>query len=161
MNSEVPPNPRLSLARKFARTVAVASLGLLLLAVSAQAQSLPGFQAPAKPKTQEEPANLRAARGAAPMTHLYSHLKVDEAKLKRLGPLTRDEMQRRQDKFRQIGIVRQFQKPIDPLSDSAVYIMREGDVRVSGVVSDEAAAVRVQFGGMSLPAGARVFVYPQ
>ena len=55
--------------------------------------------------------------------------------------------------------MRSLAVPLDPLSDSARYTVAEGDVRVAGVASEGALAIRVQFKGMSLPVGARVFVY--
>ena len=55
--------------------------------------------------------------------------------------------------------MRNLQTPLDPLSDSTLYTVAEGYIRVAGVTSEGAVAVRVQFKDMSLPPGARVFVY--
>ena len=55
--------------------------------------------------------------------------------------------------------MRDLATPLDALSDTALYTVAEGEIRVGGVVSEGAVAVRVQFKDMSLPPGARVFVY--
>ena len=142
------------------RVLAIVALGILLVTCSAYGQSVPGFQALYKPKVKDEPIATKAGRGEAPLAKLYSHLKVDSAKVKRLGQLARTEKQtKRREKFLRIGIVRPLQTALDPFSDSARYSVKEGDVRVAGVVSDGAVAIRVHFKGMSLPPGARVFVY--
>jgi outer membrane protein assembly factor BamB len=91
---------------------------------------------------------------------MYGHLKLDSTKTKRLGPLTGSEEKRKKgDKFLQIGVVRSLETPLDAISDSTLYTVAEGYIRVAGVASEGAVAVRVQFKDMSLPPGARVFVY--
>ena len=134
---------------------------VLLFASSAFGQSIPGFQAPDKPKLKDDtPVAVKAARGEVPFSRIYGHLKAGSAQTKRLGPVTRTEQKRkRDDKFLRIGIVRSLETPLDPLLDSALYTVTEGDIRVAGIVSERAVAVRVQFQDMSLPPGARVFVY--
>lgn len=137
------------------------AITLLFLAASAYGQSVPGLQAPDKPKVKDDtPVAVKAARGEVPFSRIHKHLKANSKKTKRLGPLSRSEQKKKNDgKFLHIGVVRPFVTPLDPLSDSSLYSLAEGDIRVAGVVSEGAVAVRVQFKDMSLPAGARVFVY--
>ncbi|HEU4510023.1 MAG TPA: PQQ-binding-like beta-propeller repeat protein [Pyrinomonadaceae bacterium] len=154
-------NPRLSWLRaKISRALPLAIL-VFCLAASAYGQSIPGFQAPDKPKVKDDtPTAVKAARGEVPFGQMYGHLKLDSAKTKRLGPLSEKQKKRKEgDKFLQIGVVRPLTTPLDALSDSTLYTVAEGYLRVAGVVSEGAVAVRVQFKDMSLPAGARVFVY--
>ncbi|HKY41846.1 MAG TPA: PQQ-binding-like beta-propeller repeat protein [Pyrinomonadaceae bacterium] len=134
---------------------------LLFVAGSAYGQSIPGFQAPDKPPVKDDtPAGIKAARGEVPFNRMYGHLKLDSTKTKRLGQLSRSEKQKKKgDKVLRTGVVRPLTMPLDPVSDSALYTVAEGYIRVAGVVSEGAVAVRVQFKDMSLPPGARVFVY--
>lgn len=136
-------------------------LSVLLLASSAYGQSSPGLQAPNKPKVKDDtPVAAKALRGEAPFNRMYGHLKLDSKKIKRLGELSRKEQKsKKDDKVLRTGVVRSLETPLDPLSDSALYTVAEGDIRVAGVVSEGAVAIRVQFKDMSLPPGARVFVY--
>src|SRR5947207_7364993 len=141
--------------------VVFVAVGLLLLTASAYGQSVPGFQAPDKPKVKDEtPGAVKAARGEVPLSKMYGHLKADAAKTRRLGALNPSQQKSKKDnKFLRTGVVRSLDTPIDPLTDSALYTVAEGDVRIASVVSDGAVALRIHFKGMSLPAGARVFVY--
>ncbi len=133
---------------------------VLFLAGSAYGQSAPGFQAPDKPKVKDEtPAAVKAARGEVPFNRMYGHLKLGAAKTKRLGQLSLSEQEKKDQKLLQIGVVRSLEKPLDPLSDSELYTVTEGYIRIAGIVSEGAVGVRVQFKDMSLPPGARVFVY--
>ena len=140
---------------------AIILFGILFFAGSAYGQSAPGFQAPDKPKVKDDtPAAVKAARGEVPFGRKYGHLRLDSAKTKRLGRLAPGEQDKKKDtKFLSIGVVRSLDTPLDPLADSEVYTVTEGYIRVAGVVSEGAVAVRVQFKDMSLPAGSRVFVY--
>ena len=133
----------------------------LFLACSAYGQSVPGLQAPDKPKVKDETPNaVKAARGEVPFSRMYGHLKLDSTKTKRLGRLSKSEQKGKKDsKFLRIGVVRSLPTPLDALSDTALYTVAEGYIHVGGVVSEGAVAVRVQFKDMSLPPGARVFVY--
>ena len=133
----------------------------MFLAGSAYGQSIPGFQAPEKPKVQDDtPTAVKAARGEVPFGRMYGHLKLDSTKTKRLGQLTPvEQKKKKREKFLRIGVVRPLETPLDAISDSALYTVAEGYIRVAGVVSEGAVAVRVQFKDMSLPPGARVFVY--
>src|SRR5947209_8027276 len=123
--------------------LALAAISLSLFASTVSAQSLPGYQAPQKPATKDDtPIALKAARGEVPLSKVYGHLKVDAEKVKHLGQLNAAEQKRKQnDKFLRIGVVRTLPTPLDPLSDSVLYTVNEGDVRVAGVVSDAAVAV--------------------
>ncbi|HYX27943.1 MAG TPA: pre-peptidase C-terminal domain-containing protein, partial [Pyrinomonadaceae bacterium] len=56
-------------------------------------------------------------------------------------------------------MVRQFDAPLDPMTDSALYQLAEGEVRVAAVIAEGSLRTRLHFVEMSLPAGARVFVY--
>ncbi len=140
---------------------AIIFFSLLLLASAAYGQSVPGFQAPNKPKVKDDtPSAVKAVRGEVPFTGKYGHLKLGTGKIKRLGALNPSEEKRKKDqKYLRIGVVRSLDTPLDPLSDSELYTVSEGYIRVAGVSSEGAVAVRVQFKDMSLPAGARVFVY--
>lgn len=141
-------------------TPAAAVLLSLCFAVTSRSQSMPGYRAPAKPKDQT-PVSVKAARGEAPLSKLYGHLKADAAKAKRLAPLKSAELPKKskEDKLHQIGIVRDLANSLNPLTDSAVYTVKEGEVRVATIVSEGARKLRVQFNDFSLPSGARVFVY--
>jgi PQQ-like domain len=151
--------PRLSWLRAIPPTTVFFSL--LFLACSAYGQSVPGFQAPDKPKVKDDtPVAVKAARGEVPFNRMYGHLRLDSAKTKRLGPLSPNEQKRKKgDKFLRTGVVRSLATPLDPLSDSALYPVAEGYIHVGGVVSEGAVSVRVQFKDMALPPGGRVFVY--
>ena len=155
----------LSVLRRYisAKSWLVVSL-LVLFGPSIYAQSVPGFQAPDKPTAGLElpvlPIQTRAARGEAPLSRIYDYLKVEPAKIRRLPALTPAEMRMDpSEKVLRIGVVRSLSRPIDPLTDSPPYRLVEGDVRVMGIVSEGALYTRVHFSGMSLPPGARVFVY--
>ena len=155
-------HPRLSyLCAATAR--AIVFFSVLLFAVSAFGQSMPGFQAPEKPKVKDTtPTTVKAARGEVPFNQMYGHLKPGATKIKRLGQLTPTEQKKKKDdKVLRIGIVRSLATPLDPLADSELYPVNEGYIRVAGIVSEGAAGVRVQFKDMALPPGARVFVYSQ
>ncbi len=139
-----------------------AALGFLLLcfAVTSRSQSMPGYQAPAKPKPVETvPVEIKAQRGQAPLRKFYGQLKADASKTIYLRPLTEREKRQKPEKFLQIGIVRSLPRPLNLLTDSASYTVPEGDVHVASVVSEGALYTRVNFRRMSLPAGARIFVY--
>ena len=140
---------------------AIIFFSVLFLAGSAYGQSVPGFQAPDKPKVKDDtPIAVKAARGEVPFSRMDGHLKLNPAQTKRLGRISPSEQKKKKDgKFLRIGVVRPFVTPLNPLSDSAHYTVAEGDIRVAGVVSEGAVAVRVEFKEMSLPPGARVFVY--
>ena len=135
----------------------------LFIAASTYGQSLPGFQAPDKPKLKDDtPVAAKAARGEVPFNRIYGHLKVGSTKTKRLGRLTPNEEKKtkqKDEKFLRIGVVRHLAKPLDAIADSTLYTVTEGDIRVAGVASEGAVAIRVQFKDMALPPGARVFVY--
>ena len=145
--------------------LAIVFLSVLVFASAAYGQSLPGLKAPEKPKINDDTPNaVKAERGEVPFNRLYGHLKLDSKKVQRLGRLDPSELKKDLkkkpgEKKERIGIVRPLLTPLDPLSDSAIYPVTEGYIRVAGIVSEGAVAVRVQFNEMSLPAGARVFVY--
>ncbi len=157
--------PRLlSLRGKRSLIFSIASLCLLVFVPGIQAQqlSVPGLQSPAEKKSakQELPSRIRAARGEAPLGRLYDNLKVEPLKIRRLPALEAREMEKEATSKRmRVGTVRAFQRPLDVSSDSALYRVAEGEVRVMGIVSEGALYTRVHFSHMSLPKGARVFVY--
>jgi hypothetical protein len=136
-------------------------LYLLALAPVGYTQSVPGLQAPDKPTSFEAPVQIRAARGQAPFNRIYDYLKVEPSRLNRLPALTAAEMKlpKSNEKILQVGVVRQLGKALNPLNEGSTYRLVEGDVHVMGIVSEGALFTRVHFSGMSLPAGARVFVY--
>jgi hypothetical protein len=137
---------------------------LLSAGVSAQQLSVPGIPGPAEPKIksqQDTPIQIRAARGEAPVGRLYGNVKADSSKLRRLPALSQRAVREEASTLKRlrVGTVRAFQRPLDLSSDSALYRVTEGEVRVMGVVSEGALYTRVHFTGMALPEGARVFVY--
>ena len=155
-------SPHVSAPRRLRFIPRTAALPLLmLLAASVQAQSAPGFNSPEKPKpTTEVSVQVKAARGEAPLGRLYSQLKVEPAKVERLPALTAREKQKESsEKLLRIGVVRPLDRRLSPLPDGSFYKIAEGNVRVMGIVSEGALYTRVHFTGMSLPDGARVFVY--
>lgn len=143
------------------------SLGLLFFLAafnqSIQAQQVSGIQSPVAKKElagQELSARARATRGQAPLNRLYDYVKVAPSKVRRLPTLIRREVQEEgSEKRLKIGEVRAFPQPVKVSTDSTLYRIAEGDVRVMGVVTEGARYTRVHFTGMALPAGARVFVY--
>jgi Calx-beta domain/Bacterial pre-peptidase C-terminal domain len=150
--------------RATVRTSALLLITVVVLAgaQSINAQSMPGFQAPEKPLSPEQllPESIKAARGLAPLSRLYGHLIVDVKKARRLPRLDPSEQKKVvSEKLMRIGIVRPLPIALNPLTDSEIYSVPEGDVRVSAVVSEGALYTRVHFQNMSLRKGARVFVY--
>ena len=142
-------------------TAAAAVLLSLCFAVTSRSQSMPGYQAPAKPKAADNVSVAeKAKRGEVPLSKLYSHLKADPSKTNRLPPIKPRDRQQRLEKRLQVGVVRTLPSPLNPLSDSVSYTVAEGEVRVASIVSEGALYTRIQFKDFSLPAGARVFVYP-
>jgi len=135
-------------------------IGLILFCASlvALGQSMPGYQAPAKPATKE---NLRekAARGEAPLNQLYSNLDVESKKVKRLAPLSARERNKRSEKVLSIGVVRQLMSPLKLTAEATRHQVAEGDLLLAAIVSPGARRLRVHFQNMALPPGARVFVY--
>jgi hypothetical protein len=124
-------------------------------------QSVPGFQAPITPKSLDNtPLSVKAERGQAPLSRLYGHLIMDASKVRRLPALDLSEQKKSvDDKLLRIGVVRPLSLPLNPLTDSTAYTVAEGEVNVSAVTTEGALYTRVHFQGMSLPPGARVFVY--
>ena len=151
--------------RFIARTLGALGFCLLPLAPAIQAQSVRGLQAPEKTTAAIElPVQVRAARGEAPLSRLYDYLKVEPAKIKQLPALSDREKTTNDlsEKILRIGVVRPFDRALNPLNDGPLYRLSDGnagDVRVLGVVSPGALYTRVHFSAMSLPPGARVFVY--
>jgi Tol biopolymer transport system component len=140
---------------------AAAAFLLLCFAVTARSQSMPGYQAPTKPKDQT-PSSLKAARGEAPLAKLYGHLRPDASRVKRLpllDPNSIPKQERPLEKILNIGVVRALASDLNPMTDSAMYPVVEGYVRVAAVTSPGAVAMRLHFQDFSIPAGARVFVY--
>jgi hypothetical protein len=124
-------------------------------------QSMPGFQAPNKPKALDTtPLSVKAERGQAPLSLLYGHLVMDAKKVRRL-PALDPSLQKRilNEKLLRVGVVRPLQLPLNPLTDSTAYSVAEGEVNVSAVTTEGALYTRVHFKNMALPPGARVFVY--
>jgi len=141
------------------RTFVVIAAFVLLGLRSVSGQSMPGFQAREKPIVKEN-ILLKAARGQAPLITLYGNLNAEPSKVKRLPSLDlRESNKQKFEKLLRIGVVRQLGLPLNPISDSAFYRLAEGEVRVAAIVSSGSLRTRLHFEGMSLPTGARVFVY--
>ena len=103
-------NPPVSWLRaKISRALPLA-ITVLFLAGSAYGQSIPGFQAPEKPKVQDDtPTAVKAARGEVPFGRMYGHLKLDSTKTKRLGQLTPvEQKKKKREKFLRIGSANPF-----------------------------------------------------
>ena len=148
----------------FVRTISrSAILFVLLLFASSLAvsQSIPGLQAPEKPKVKTEaPIQVRAALGQAPLRKLYEHLTLQPAGVQRLRqPAAAELLDNPSEKVVRLGIVRSLTAPLNPRFAGTTYRIAEGEVHVAGVASEGALYTRVQFQRMSLPTGARVFVY--
>jgi hypothetical protein len=106
--------------------------------------------------------SIKAARGEAPLAKLYGHLKPETSRVKRLPPLDPNSIPNREkllEKVLHIGVVRTLAADLNPMTDSAMYPVVEGYVRIAAVTSTGAAYVRLHFKDFSIPAGARVFVY--
>ena len=145
---------------KPALTAAATVLLSLCFAVTSRSQSLPGYQAPVKPKpTDNVSVAAKAKSGEVPLRKLYGHLKADASKTIHLRALKETEKRQKSTKILQIGVVRALPRPLDLLTNSASYTVPEGHVRVASVVTEGALYTRVQFRRMSLPAGARLFIY--
>lgn len=146
--------------RSFLAVLGIAALFLICLAGQTNAQSLPGYRAPEKPNVAEQFSSAeQVAQGQAPLGKLYGHLRPDVAKEKRLPPLKAADKRTQFDKLLRVGEVRTLPFSLNPLTDSALYPVAEGDVRIAAVTSEGARFVRIQFKNFSLPPGARVFVY--
>ena len=146
---------------KQTRFVAVTILLLLCFAVTSRSQSMPGIRAPEREK-DTTPVSVKAARGQAPLAKLYGHLMPDASKVKRLPPLDPNSIPKQErplEKTLNIGVVRTLPSDLNPMTDSAIYAVVEGYVRIAAVTSPGAAYIRLHFKDFSLPAGARVFVY--
>src|SRR5688572_21076501 len=127
----------------------------------AQAQSAPGYQMPAdNGAAKSKPSvDVLAARGEAPLNRLFADLKVDETKIHRLPRLQRSELPvpGKNEKRLQVGVVRNFL--LDPAASSSFYQIAGGRVGVIGIISEGSLMTRAHFADMSLPTGAKVFVY--
>src|SRR5688572_32870951 len=101
--------------------LSVAVVCLFFSIALTNAQSLPGHQAPDKPKPDESPIATKAARREAPLANLYGHLRADTAKVKRLPPLKSVDRAKKSEKknLLQVGVVRELPDPLNPLTDSA------------------------------------------
>jgi Tol biopolymer transport system component len=143
-------------------SVRAAAIVLLFVcfAVTSRSQSMPGYQAPEKAKDQIS-ASVKATYGAAPLANLYGHLMPDAARVKRLPPLDPNSIPKQEgpQKILNIGVVRTLPSDLNPMTDSAMYGVVEGYVRIGAVTSPGAASMRLHFKDFSLPAGARAFVY--
>ena len=146
MHSFVSPVPG---ALKHLVAVAIILAGA---ACATRGQSMPGYQAPSKPAAKE---NLRekAARGEAPLNQLYSNLSVDSKKVKRLGPLTSRERNKRSEKVLSIGVVRRLASPLKLAGEATLHQVAEGDLLLAGIASPGARRLRVHFQNMALPPG--------
>ncbi|HEU4930947.1 MAG TPA: hypothetical protein VFT48_02655 [Pyrinomonadaceae bacterium] len=139
MNSALIHPRSLSWVRATASRAIVIFFSVLLLAAAAYGQSVPGFQAPDKPKVKDDTPNaVKAARGEVPFqSRKYGHLKLDSKKTKRLGLLSKSEQKRKKDdEVLHTGVVRTLQTPLDPVSDSALTGALELKVKLRGINSE-------------------------
>src|SRR6476619_155539 len=99
-------HPRLSWIRATTSRAVIILFSVLFLACSAYGQSMPGFQAPDKPKVKDAiPLAEKAARGEVPFSRKYGHLKLASTNTKRLGQLNPSEKKKKKDdKFLRIGV---------------------------------------------------------
>jgi hypothetical protein len=141
--------------------VAATILLLLCFAVTLRSQSMPGFRAPEREK-DTTPVSVKAARGEAPLAKIYGHLLPNASKVKRLPPLDPNSVPKQEkllEKILNIGMIRTLPSELNPMTDSAMYSVAEGYVRIAAVTSLGAAYMRLHFKDFSIPPGARVFVY--
>jgi lysyl endopeptidase len=139
-------------------------LCLLLFAPGLHAQEVvtaPGSRSPVERRPQQELSiKEKAARGLAPLSRLYDHIPVKAETTHRLPALPPDARETKGlEKRLRVGAVRAFPQPLDASSDSSLYSVPDGEVRVMEAVSEGAHAIRVRFTDMALPTGARLFVY--
>ena len=162
--------PRLSAlysSRARVRASLAVCLLVLLTAVSGAAQdgvSVPSYSAGMKESTdalrENLPLAVKVARGEAPLSKLYSDIKLDPSAFYRLPQLKASEME--QDgsvKRMRIGTTRLLAKTLQPSADARRFSVPEGEVRLLGIVSEQALQVRVHFADANLAKGARLFVY--
>src|SRR5690242_5107081 len=118
--------------RGFLKPVLIAAATVLLslcFAFTSRSQSMPGYQAPVKPKPADDVSvAVKAKRGEVPLGKIYGHLKADAAKTKRLPPIKPREKRQRLEKRLQVGVVRTLPSPLNPLIDSVSYTVAEGEV---------------------------------
>ena len=141
------------------RTILLLRTGVIIAALvffgsrSVPGQSMPGFQAPEKPIVKEN-ILFKAARGQAPLIKLYGNLNAESSKVNRLPSLDlRENRKQTLEKLLRIGVVRQLAVPLDPISESTLYHIAEGDVRVSAIVSPGSLRTRLHFQNTSLQIG--------
>src|SRR5689334_6767270 len=124
---------------KPALTAAAAVLLSLCFAVTSRSQSMPGYQAPVKPKPADNVSVAeKAKRGEVPLAKIYGHLKADAGKTKRLPPIKARDKRQRLEKRLQVGVVRTLTSPLNPLIDSVSYTVAEGEVRVASIITEGA-----------------------
>ncbi len=162
-------SPRLTSAHEMrlsAISLSFVILCLLLFAPGVHAQEIVtvnGSRSPVerRPGPQEEPSiQEKVARGLAPLSRLYENILLKTEAIHRLPALPPAERETEGlEKRVRIGAVRAFPQPLDASSDSSLYSVPEGEVRVMGAVSEGALSIRVRFTNMALPVGARLFVY--
>ncbi|MGH9929106.1 MAG: hypothetical protein ACREA9_07755 [Pyrinomonadaceae bacterium] len=138
-------------ARFPASALGMLAFYLLLFAPSLFAQSVAGLNAPDKIKSASDvPVQVKAARGEAPLSKLYSHLRVDPENIKRLPFLpARQKVKEVSEKILRIGVVRPLTQPLSPLTDGALYRTGESDARASILKQQETnkAFVLMQYFG--------------
>lgn len=155
------------LSRQRAQAIFAVCLLMLLVPFYGAAQdavSVPSFAAPADKSTlaQREslPLAVKVARGEAPLSKLYTDIKLDSSGFYRLPTLKAGEIENDDSMKRmRIGITRVLPKNLEPSSDARLFSVPEGEVRLIGIVSKQALQVRVHFTDVNLPKGARIFVY--
>src|SRR5688572_27759706 len=98
-----PPNRLKSLCVRLAALIGV----VLVLTITARAQSLPGFQAPQDRKVKDDrPLTIKAAHGEVPFRKVNARLEISNARIKRLPQITKHTGKGKSDKLFHVGVVR-------------------------------------------------------
>ncbi len=121
--------------------------------------SLPGYTPPAKPKP-ELSLKEKAQRGTAPLSRLYSQVKLESVRVRRLPALDPRQMRPERNSIRlRIGAVRQPDQPLVAQKDATLFQVAEGNLYVMRVATEGAVMARLHFSQVALPSDARLFVY--
>ena len=148
------------------RATLVACMFVLMpVFISAQEVSVPSLRLPeqdeASARAKELPLEVRVAKGDAPLSRLYSQIRLGSSALHRLPPLKPSEMEQEEAPSTRlkIGAVRPLSKSLDPATSGKRFSVSEGEVSLIGIASEQAVQVRAHFTEVNLSPGAKIFVY--